>query len=112
MGTILLFFHLPLMLVLILASSSSLSLAMCNGSIAECDHSEGVFLMESDVSRRFLEEQKRYISYGALNRDQPVCGGGSRGQPYSSKTSCLPPSSNPQTRGCSKVYRCRQGGSS
>ncbi|CAM8921160.1 unnamed protein product [Rhodiola kirilowii] len=82
MGTILLFFRLPLMLVLILASSSSssLSLAMCNGSIAECDHPEGEFLMESDVSMRFLEEQNRYISYGALNRDQPVCGGGSRGK--------------------------------
>ncbi|KAJ7957263.1 Rapid ALkalinization Factor [Quillaja saponaria] len=77
----------------------------CNGSIAECNE-ENELLMESEISRRFLE-QKRYISPGALKRDQPVCRGGASGEAYSKAGGCLPPQSNPATRGCSKYYRCR-----
>lgn len=78
----------------------------CNGSIAECNE-ELEILMDSEVSRRFLE-QKKYISAGALKRDQPVCNGGSNGgQPYSRSEGCLPPQSNPYQRGCSTYYRCR-----
>ncbi|KAJ6683690.1 hypothetical protein OIU85_007387 [Salix viminalis] len=76
----------------------------CNGSIAECNE-EYEFLMPSDISKRFLEEKKRYISPGALKPNKPVCNGGASGQSYSS--SCLPPPSNPPSRGCSKYYRCR-----
>ncbi|XP_057956838.1 protein RALF-like 32 [Malania oleifera] len=78
--------------------------AACNGSIAECD-AGGEALMESGISQKFVEEQKtRYISAGALKRDQPVCKGGG-GEAYS--RSCLPPPSNPHSRGCYKYYRCR-----
>lgn len=77
----------------------------CNGSIAECNQ-EDELLMESEISRRFLE-QKRYISNGALQRDRPVCNGGGSGEAYSKTGGCLPPPSNPHTRGCSKYYRCR-----
>ncbi|KAL2343513.1 hypothetical protein Fmac_004798 [Flemingia macrophylla] len=77
----------------------------CNGSIAECNQ-EDELLMESEISRRFLE-QKKYISNGALQRDKPVCNGGSSGEAYSKTGGCLPPPSNPQSRGCSKYYRCR-----
>ncbi|KAJ9187076.1 hypothetical protein P3X46_002572 [Hevea brasiliensis] len=83
--------------------SSSSSSFRCNGSIVECSE-DYELLMESEISRRILE-QKKYISPGALKRDEPVCNGGASGQSYSS--SCLPPSSNPETRGCSKYYRCR-----
>ncbi|KAG6793278.1 hypothetical protein POTOM_002477 [Populus tomentosa] len=76
----------------------------CNGSIAECDE-EYEFLMPSHVSRRYLEEKRKYISPGALKPDQPVCNDGASGQSYSS--SCLPPPSNSPSRGCSKYYRCR-----
>ncbi|EEF24865.1 RALFL33, putative, partial [Ricinus communis] len=86
------------------SSSSSSSSWACNGSIAECNEELYEMLMESEISRRFLAE-KKYISPGALKRDQPVCNGGANGQSYSS--SCLPPSSNPHTRGCSKYYQCR-----
>ncbi|KAF3456650.1 hypothetical protein FNV43_RR01304 [Rhamnella rubrinervis] len=75
----------------------------CNGSIAECNQ-ESETLMESEISRRFLEDQKRYISPGALKPDQPVCRGAG-GESYAGN--CLPPSSNPHDRGCSKYYRCR-----
>ncbi|MED6175275.1 hypothetical protein PIB30_076918 [Stylosanthes scabra] len=53
----------------------------CNGSIAECNQ-EHEMLMESEISRRFLEE-KKYISYGALGRDKPACNDGERGEAYS-----------------------------
>ena len=77
----------------------------CNGSIAECNPEDEI-LMASEISRRFLE-QKRYISPGALRRDKPVCNDANRGEAYSKSGDCLPPPSNPQTRGCSKYYRCR-----
>ncbi|XP_057420975.1 protein RALF-like 32 [Lotus japonicus] len=77
----------------------------CNGSIAECNQ-EDELLMESEISRRFLEE-RRYISPGALKRDKPVCNGGASGEAYSKSGGCLPPPSNPYNRGCSKYYRCR-----
>ncbi|CAK7328393.1 unnamed protein product [Dovyalis caffra] len=76
----------------------------CNGSIAECNE-EYEFLMPSHNSKGFLEEKTKYISPGTLKPDRPACNGGSRGQSYSS--SCLPPPSNPPSRGCSKYYRCR-----
>ncbi|KAJ7979165.1 Rapid ALkalinization Factor [Quillaja saponaria] len=77
----------------------------CYGSIAECNE-ENEFQMESDISRRFLE-QKKYISPGALMKDQPVCRDGASGEAYSKTGGCLPPPSNPPDRGCSKYYRCR-----
>lgn len=78
--------------------------SQCNDTIAKCNEDLEI-LMESEISRRFLEERKKYISPGALKRDQPVCNGGGNGEPYS--RSCLPPPSNPYNRGCSKYYRCR-----
>nr|GMD74248.1 protein RALF-like 32 [Ipomoea batatas] len=76
----------------------------CNGSIAECSADEIEMLMESEVSRRFLEERK-HISTGALKRDEPVCNSGGPGKPYT--RSCVPEPSNPHDRGCSSYYRCR-----
>ncbi|KAK1381130.1 Rapid ALkalinization Factor [Heracleum sosnowskyi] len=63
--------------------------------------------MAEDISLRRILEAKRYISPGALKRDQPVCDGGGRGESYSRSDGCLPPQSHPYTRGCSKYYRCR-----
>ncbi|KAL2253507.1 UNVERIFIED_CONTAM: Protein RALF-like 32 [Sesamum indicum] len=77
----------------------------CVGSIAEC-RQELEVLMESEISRRILE-QKKYISPGALKRDQPVCNGGAAGEPYSRGSGCLPEPSNTYNRGCSRYYRCR-----
>lgn len=78
---------------------------LCIGSIAECNEEEEM-VMESDISRRILEE-KKYISEGALRRDKPVCNGGASGEAYSKSGGCLPPPSNPPDRGCSRYYRCR-----
>ncbi|KAE9585462.1 hypothetical protein Lal_00017865 [Lupinus albus] len=69
---------------------------------------EDELVMESEISRRFLvQEEKRYISNGALKRDKPVCNGGGSGEAYTKTGGCLPPPSNPQSRGCFKYYRCR-----
>ncbi|XP_058181015.1 protein RALF-like 32 [Rhododendron vialii] len=76
----------------------------CIGSIAECN-ADLEILMESEVTRRFLAT--KYISPGALKRDEPVCRGGASGEAYSKTGGCLPPQSNPYNRGCSKYYRCR-----
>ncbi|XP_010023633.2 protein RALF-like 32 [Eucalyptus grandis] len=78
----------------------------CNGSIAECSE-EAEFQMDSEINRRLLE-QKKYISPGALKRDQPVCNGGGSGNAYTN-SGCLPTPSNPHTRGCAKYYQCRSG---
>ncbi|XP_059630051.1 protein RALF-like 32 [Cornus florida] len=85
-------------------SSTANAYVPCNSSIAECNEEEYETLMESEISRRFLAD-KKYISPGALKPDQPVCNGGAKGESYSK--SCLPPPSNPRTRGCPKYYHCR-----
>ncbi|KAL5702782.1 hypothetical protein ACHQM5_027953 [Ranunculus cassubicifolius] len=80
--------------------------ALCNGTIADCYEGEEM-LMESEISRRFLAENGKRISYGSLRNDQPACGSGGRGEPYSK--SCLPEKSNSGGKGCYKIYRCRDG---
>ncbi|KAJ6777051.1 RAPID ALKALINIZATION FACTOR-LIKE [Salix koriyanagi] len=92
------------LIILQLGDKVALKTNGCNGSIAECNE-EYEFVMPSRISERYLEETKKYISPGTLKPDQPVCNGGASGQSYSS--SCLPPPSNPPSRGCSKYYRCR-----
>ncbi|KAL7177149.1 hypothetical protein ACSBR2_030480 [Camellia fascicularis] len=85
--------------------TTSAAHVQCNGSMAEC-HADMEMLMESEVSRRFLETTN-HITYGALKQDQPACNSGKSGEAYSK--SCLPKESNPESRGCSEYYRCRQG---
>ncbi|XVF28997.1 hypothetical protein REPUB_Repub15cG0081800 [Reevesia pubescens] len=85
------------------ASAGSDNKQQCDGSKAECgDIDAEELVMESESSRRILQANK--ISYGAIKRDLPACGG-SGDKPYS--ISCLPSFSNPYTRGCSKIYGCR-----
>ncbi|XP_028804797.1 protein RALF-like 32 [Neltuma alba] len=88
-------------------SAASLSCKNGNGTIAECNEEDEVMMMESEISRRLMVEQTKYISPGALRRDKPVCHGGGSGEAYSRSGGCLPSPSNPHTRGCSKYYRCR-----
>ncbi|GMH20268.1 hypothetical protein Nepgr_022109 [Nepenthes gracilis] len=87
------------------AGKSTGEFAQCNRSIAACEE-ENEMLMESEISWRILEET-RYITYGALKPNEPACNSGTRGGPYAD---CLPPPSNPQTRPCSKYYRCQRDG--
>nr|AAM66043.1 unknown [Arabidopsis thaliana] len=103
-STITIFF---LCLLLAHVTSKASSSSLCNGSVAECssmvETEEMSVIMESWSSQRLTEEQAHKLSYGALRRNQPACDGGKRGESYS--TQCLPPPSNPYSRGCSKHYR-------
>ncbi|KAL8106133.1 hypothetical protein AgCh_029799 [Apium graveolens] len=78
---------------MIFAANSSLdeSSREFNGSLESLN-------IEEDISLRRFLETKKYISPGALKRDQPVCNGGGRGESYSKSDGCLPPQSHPYTR--------------
>ena len=82
------------------AATAAADNRQCDGSMEECGEIDEELLMESESSRRILQANR--ISYGAIRRDLPACGGSGG---YS--ISCLPPSSNRYNRGCSKIYRCR-----
>ncbi|KAI7725975.1 hypothetical protein M8C21_030194 [Ambrosia artemisiifolia] len=84
----------------------------CNGSTAEC-LSEGLdlsleddneFLMDSESNRRILATRRRYISYGALSKNNVPCS--RRGASYYNCRSGG--QANPYTRGCSAITRCRR----
>ncbi|KGN47180.1 protein RALF-like 33 [Cucumis sativus] len=60
------------------------------------------FQMDSEINRRILATT-RYISYGALRRNNVPCS--RRGASY---YNCRPGAqANPYTRGCSAITRCR-----
>ncbi|KAH6772517.1 ralf-like 33 [Perilla frutescens var. hirtella] len=74
----------------------------CRGTVAECLENEEEFELESESSRRILAT-RRYISYGALQRNNVPCS--RRGASY---YNCRPGAqANPYSRGCSTVTRCR-----
>ncbi|CAA2990509.1 rapid alkalinization factor [Olea europaea subsp. europaea] len=64
----------------------------CKGTIAEClSDIDEEFDLDSESNRRVLATRRRYISYGALRRNNVPCS--RRGASY--------------TRGCSAITRCR-----
>ncbi|KAK7855025.1 protein ralf-like 33 [Quercus suber] len=78
----------------------------CKGTIAECMNAGGLgeeeFDLDSEISRRILATSS-YISYGALQRNTVPCS--KRGSSY---YNCQAGSqSNPYSRGCSAITRCR-----
>lgn len=74
----------------------------CQGSIAECLAGDE-FEMDSEINRRILST-KKYISYGALNRNSVPCS--RRGASY---YNCRHGAqANPYNRGCSSITRCRR----
>ncbi|KAJ8643791.1 hypothetical protein MRB53_005539 [Persea americana] len=50
------------------ALSTAAAAATCNGSIAQC-YDQEEFLMESEISRKFLAGHNKYISTAALIRN-------------------------------------------
>ncbi|KAL3814672.1 hypothetical protein ACJIZ3_015940 [Penstemon smallii] len=75
----------------------------CRGTVAECLENENEeFELDSESNRRILAN-RRYISYGALQRNSVPCS--RRGASY---YNCRPGAhANPYTRGCSAITRCR-----
>ncbi|KAL6992560.1 hypothetical protein U1Q18_010670 [Sarracenia purpurea var. burkii] len=76
-------------------------IATCNAQIGDCiDEDEGE-MMDSDAARRVLAQQ-RYISYGALRRNNVPCN--RRGQSY---YNCKQRGkANPYRRSCTYITKC------
>ncbi|KAI9379192.1 hypothetical protein POPTR_017G059500v4 [Populus trichocarpa] len=74
----------------------------CSNKIGECfEETE----MESEISRRVLLMQKRYISYGTLKRDMVPCN-----KPGASYYDCNARQAHPYSRGCEVITRYAYGG--
>ncbi|CAK9171062.1 unnamed protein product [Ilex paraguariensis] len=74
----------------------------CNGNVGECMNDDEEMMMESETSRRILEEGARYISYGALERDNVPCN-----RPGNSYYNCVASGEvNPYSRGCNVITQC------
>ncbi|CAK7333175.1 unnamed protein product [Dovyalis caffra] len=73
----------------------------CQGSIAECLMDEE-FEMDTESNRRILAT-RRYVSYGALRRNNVPCS--RRGASYYNCRAGA--QANPYSRGCSRITRCR-----
>lgn len=74
----------------------------CRGTVAECLADDEEFELDSESNRRILAT-RRYISYGALSRNNVPCS--RRGASY---YNCRPGAqANPYRRGCSAITRCR-----
>ncbi|KAM0921820.1 hypothetical protein ACQ4PT_006729 [Festuca glaucescens] len=78
----------------------------CRGTVGECgadDDAEGELGSASAESHRRFLQNRGYISYGALRRNQVPCS--RRGASY---YNCRPGGqANPYHRGCSRITRCR-----
>ncbi|GER43760.1 ralf-like 33 [Striga asiatica] len=75
----------------------------CRGTVGEClEDEDEEFALESESTRRILTS-RRYISYGALQRNSVPCS--RRGASY---YNCRPGAqANPYRRSCSAITRCR-----
>ncbi|KAF5752520.1 hypothetical protein HS088_TW01G00435 [Tripterygium wilfordii] len=73
----------------------------CTQKIGECDEEAE---MESEISRRVLLMQKRYISYETLRRDMVPCA-----KPGASYYACHAGQANSYSRGCEVITRCARG---
>ncbi|GER32931.1 ralf-like 33 [Striga asiatica] len=75
----------------------------CGGTVGEClENEDEEFALDSESARRILAG-RRYISYGALQRNRVPCS--RRGASY---YNCRPGAqANPYRRGCSRITRCR-----
>ncbi|KAL3623256.1 hypothetical protein CASFOL_032072 [Castilleja foliolosa] len=75
----------------------------CRGTVAECLDDEQEFDLDSESNRRILAT-RRYISYGALQRNNVPCS--RRGTSY---YNCRAGArANPYSRGCTTITRCRR----
>ncbi|EEF39655.1 RALFL33, putative [Ricinus communis] len=72
---------------------------VCTKKIGDCFEEPE---MESEISRRVLVMQKKYISYETLKRDMVPCD-----KPGASYYDCHAGEANPYSRGCEMITRCR-----
>ncbi|KAK1417861.1 hypothetical protein QVD17_26995 [Tagetes erecta] len=70
----------------------------------DLDFDDNEFAMDSETNRRILAARRRYISYGALSKNNVPCS--RRGASYYNCRSGG--QANPYSRGCSAITRCRR----
>ncbi|WCJ33143.1 ralf-like 24 [Euphorbia peplus] len=73
----------------------------CSKKIGDSIEEEGE-MMESEISRRVLVMQKKYISYETLKRDMVPCE-----KPGASYYECHAREAHSYSRGCEVITRCR-----
>lgn len=76
----------------------------CRPALGECDGLYGGPEMDSEINRRLLAANRRYISYGAMKRNTIPCS--RRGHSYYNCTRSK--KANPYKRGCSAITRCKR----
>ncbi|KAJ9690483.1 hypothetical protein PVL29_012902 [Vitis rotundifolia] len=78
--------------------------APCDGAVGDCIDEDDEMMMDSETNRRSLAQGRRYISYGALKRNQVPCN--RRGRSY---YNCRRGGrANPYRRGCSVITKCHR----
>ncbi|CAK9138244.1 unnamed protein product [Ilex paraguariensis] len=77
------------------------ALQTCNGLVGDCIDGDEEMMMESESARRVLAAG-RYISYGAMQRNNVPCN--RRGRSYYNCNSHG--RANPYSRGCNTITRC------
>ncbi|RVW21901.1 Protein RALF-like 4 [Vitis vinifera] len=74
----------------------------CNGLVGDCIDPYAETMMDSEVSRRTLAQGGKFISYGALKKNNVPCN--RRGRSY---YNCRKGGrANPYQRGCSTITHC------
>lgn len=75
----------------------------CEGKMGrDCLWEDQEMEMDSEINRRILAAQKKYISYEALKRDEVPCS-----KPGASYYNChAPVSAHPYVRGCTVITGC------
>ncbi|KAJ4843204.1 hypothetical protein Tsubulata_011401 [Turnera subulata] len=80
---------------------SNIAALLPGGFVGDQIDEEEEMMMESDVSRRILEQRQKYISYAALAKNNVPCK--RKGESY---YTCQPRQRvNPYRRGCSRITR-------
>lgn len=77
---------------------------VCDGKMGNCPADDSMaeeFEVDSEINRRILSAQRKYISYETLKRDVVPCS-----TPGSSYYSCGATPANRYSRGCSVITRC------
>eukprot|EP00262_Sarcandra_glabra_P006939 TRINITY_DN194_c0_g1_i2.p1 TRINITY_DN194_c0_g1~~TRINITY_DN194_c0_g1_i2.p1 ORF type:complete len:118 (+),score=11.89 TRINITY_DN194_c0_g1_i2:107-460(+) len=75
----------------------------CNGSIGECQVEEE-FLMESEITTRFLQGGSNRVTEPIMKKDMTICK--AKGLPYTG-SSCLPKAKPPKKTCRAKIYQYR-----
>ncbi|KAI5662541.1 hypothetical protein M9H77_21864 [Catharanthus roseus] len=82
--------------------SDAMNKSCINGNVGDCIDEDEEMMMDSEITRRTLAAQKRYISYDAMKKNSIPCS--KRGNSYYHCTGHQ--KANPYSRSCTQISRC------